>query len=216
MQREKERKKIEMKTQLRMPSRKAMTTRRPEWREVAKTCGKLGHWIQHHTFECVNNRICKVIADSVFCVKSYAQMLMQYKIQLTIEMYNSSINLINRHFREQLISLRIPDVKEDYTKLRRKIDLAPRLYNAIVRQRKGTSGLISYLNKGKYTPAVAIQENWKMESRVKKAEGKSALERRCLDRSRIEVSQKIIYKDNRMISENEIISTDETSMIESR
>ena len=150
-------KKIDVKAYLRLPSRKVMTTRRPEWREVAKTCGKLGHWIQHHTFECVNNRICREIEGSAFCVKSYAQMLMQYKIQLTMDMYNSSLNLINRHFREELILLDIPDSKEDYVKMRKKVDLAPRLYNAIVRHRKGTSTLISYLNRGIYTSAAVIQ-----------------------------------------------------------
>ena len=70
--RRKGRKKTEIKTQLRLPSRKVMTTRRPEWREVATTCGKLGHWVQHHTFECVNNRICKTIADTVFCTNADA------------------------------------------------------------------------------------------------------------------------------------------------
>ena len=33
------RKKIDVRTQLRLPSRRMMTTRRPEWRCVAKTCG---------------------------------------------------------------------------------------------------------------------------------------------------------------------------------
>ena len=93
------RKKIDVRTQLRLPSRRMMTTRRPEWRCVAKTCGKLGHWIQHHEFECVNNRICRKIDGSAFCVKPYAQMLMEYKIQLTMEMYSSSLNQIFRHFK---------------------------------------------------------------------------------------------------------------------
>ena len=163
--------------------------------------------IQHHRHECVNDKICKPIPDTAFCVKSYAQMLMQYKIQLTMEMYSSSINLINRQFREKLLLLNTPDVKEDYMKIRMKVDLAPRLYNAIVKQRKGTASLISYLNRGKYSPAATIQENWKMDRRVKKAESKSAWERTCLDKNRIEVFQKITYKDNRMISENQMVLT---------
>ena len=82
-----------------------------------------------------------------------------------------------------------------------------------MRHRKGTSTLISYLNRGKYAPAAAIQANWKRENRIRKAEEGTAWYRRCLDRNRIETFQKISYKNNSMTTENEKISTDETAMI---
>ena len=178
-------KKIDVQIQMRLPSRKVMTTRRPEWRCVAKICGKWGHWIQHHTHECVNDKICRKIDGTVFCVKSYIQMLMQHKIQLTMEMYNRTLNLIIRTFREDLGLLQLPEEKGDFMKMRCRVDLAPRLYNAIVRKKKGTSMLINYLNKGKYKPAEKIQSNWKMEERAKAAElTGTAWYKRCLDRNR--------------------------------
>ena len=158
-------------------------------------------------------RICKLIPDTVFCVKSYAQILMQYKVQLTADMYDSTVNLIHRQFKPRLTALNIPDDKSEYIKMRKKVDLAPRLFNAIVRQRKGTASLTSYLNKGKYRPETTIKKNWKMTERVKEPKNKTGWERASLDRNRIDRFQKATYKDNRRIRENQITITDETPMI---
>ena len=80
-------------------------------------------------------------------------------------MNDTAVKEIRTNFKQRLFKVMTPERETKYMKHRKKVDLAPRLYNSIFRQRKGTSSLINHINKGIYKPSEKIQDNWKIESR---------------------------------------------------
>ena len=157
-------------------SSNTISVRNYEWRNHLRQAPFLGHWIRYHDPEGECQHSCEnenqiptksMFHDySVFCIKDLYTIRHEMNILIDANEHHLIRLHIKKHFSELIYKVKVTRSADEYKSAVRKIDIAPRLFNALNDGKTGTSKVsnIIYQDIEKGTPEVFYK--WGMTKQI--------------------------------------------------